>query len=456
MPTQVTTIETPGLGDRSYLVSDASVAAVVDPQRDVDRFLSEAERLGVAITDVVETHIHNDYVTGGLELAARTGARYWVAGADPVAFERQAVADGDRIEVGSFTLVAIHTPGHTPNHLSYALEEDGVATAVFTGGSLLYGTVGRTDLIGKEHTEQLTRAQRHSARRLVETLPEDASVLPTHGFGSFCSSASGSGGTSSTIGAEARSNLALTADSEEAFVATLLGGLTAYPRYYVHMAAINLQGPRPAILGLPRLIDPQELLERIRAGEWVVDVRERGRFARAHVPATISVELSDPFATYLGWTMPWSTPLTLLAPSEDDVLRARRELARIGIDELAGASLAKQEELLRNAEPASYQVVSFADLAEAEKAGRDLQVLDVRRQDEWDAGHLPRAVHVPFYELEARMSEVPEDREIWVHCASGFRASIGASLVERSGRKAVLIDDDWQSAGEAGLQVVAS
>jgi hydroxyacylglutathione hydrolase len=455
MTIKVTIVETPGLGDRSYLVSDGSLAAVIDPQRDIDRFLSEVDRLGVTLTDVVETHIHNDYVTGGPELAGRSGARYWVAAADEVGFERRPVADGDRIEVGSFALVALHTPGHTPNHLSYALEEGGRVTAVFTGGSLLYGTVGRTDLIAPDRTEELTRAQRRSAQLLVGELPEEAAVHPTHGFGSFCSSASGSGKDASTIGEEARSNLALTTGDEDAFVKALLGGLVAYPRYYAHMAPINRKGPPPSPLGLqPRRIGAAELAERIGAGEWAVDLRPRGSYCASHLPGTVSVELSDPFATYLGWTIRWGTPLILMAPSEHQVAEARRQLVRIGMDDLEGAAVGALEELTGEGEAASYPAVSFVDLAKATSDGDELLVLDVRRPDEWEAGHLPGALHIPFYDLEDRMAEVPDDQEVWVHCASGFRASIGASLIDRVGKRAVLIDDDWDQAAQVGLNIV--
>lgn len=452
MTCTVTTIDTPGLGDRSYMVSDAAVAVVVDPQRDVDRFLEVARRLGVLITDVVETHIHNDYVSGGLELARRCSARYWVAAADEVGFERRPVADGDRIDVGGFTLVAMHTPGHTPNHLSYVLEESGRATAVFTGGSLLYGTVGRTDLIAEDLTDELTRAQRRSGLRLMAELPGEASVLPTHGFGSFCSSATGSGRDSSTIAEESRSNRALSAQDEDAFVEALLGGLSAYPRYYAKMASINRSGPRPVPSGALGRIDAAALRERIRAGEWVVDLRPRGSFAAAHLPGSLSIELSEPFATYLGWTIRWGTPLSLLGESEGQVAEARRQLVRIGIDDLEGAAVGRLEDLLgRDAAPAGYRVASFSDLAGAQSD--ELVVLDVRRPDEWDAGHLPGALNVAFYELEDRMDEVPDAPEVWVHCASGFRASIGASLLDRAGRRPVLVDDQWERAGEAGLEV---
>src|SRR5580704_2826398 len=231
---EVVTIQTPALGDRSYLIHDGAEAFVVDPQRDIGRILAAAEACRVRITYVLETHIHNDYVTGGLALAGQTGASYVVAASEEVAFDRLLVRDNDQIIAGSLTMTVMHTPGHTPGHLSYVLSENGrVPVAVFTGGSMLYGAVGRTDLISPDQTDQLTRAQYRSVRRLAAELPDEVAVYPTHGFGSFCSATPTTGGAS-TIGAQRRSNMALTSDEDE-FVKGLLAGLTAYPRYYAHM-----------------------------------------------------------------------------------------------------------------------------------------------------------------------------------------------------------------------------
>ncbi|WP_246633580.1 MBL fold metallo-hydrolase [Pseudonocardia nigra] len=211
---EIETIETPGLGDRSYLVTDGTVAAVIDPQRDVDRVLEIASRRRVTITHVVETHLHNDYVTGGLDLARRTGATYVVAADDDVEFDRHAVSDGDVLEVGSMHLRVVHTPGHTHHHMSYVVESpDGTPQAVFTGGSMLYGATGRTDLLGAEHTDELTHAQFRSVRRLARELPAETEVFPTHGFGSFCS-ATPTSGDSSTVGEQQASNPALTMDEQ--------------------------------------------------------------------------------------------------------------------------------------------------------------------------------------------------------------------------------------------------
>ena len=445
---EVVTISTPALGDRSYLIHDGTVAVVVDPQRDTGRILMAAQARAVRITHVLETHIHNDYVTGGLALSDQTGASYVVAASEEVSFDRLAVRESDQIRTGSLTLTVMHTPGHTPGHLAYVLGESGrEPVAVFTGGSMLYGAVGRTDLIGPDQTERLTRAQYRSVRRLAAELPDGVAVYPTHGFGSFCS-ATPTVGTSSTIGTERRINVALRTD-EAAFVEELIAGLNAYPRYYAHMGPANRRGPRALDLTRPATADPVELRRRIDAGEWVVDLRERRAFARAHVTGTISVELGDAFSTYLGWIIPWGTPLTLIGESPDQVAEAQLQLTRIGLDEIAGAATGRAKALAVDGSLSSYRVTDFAGLA-AEWHRPGVVVLDVRRPDEWQDGHLDRAVHVPFWEVESRAAEVPVG-EIWVHCASGFRASISASILDRAGRQVVHVDDDWENAARSGL-----
>jgi hydroxyacylglutathione hydrolase len=444
--TEIITIETPSLGDRSYLLISGEAAAAIDPQRDIERLERILLNRGLRLTHVFETHVHNDYVTGGLELARRAGAEYVLAEADDVAFERTGARDGDEFAVGALVVRAFHTPGHTPTHMSYVVTEQGQPVAVFTGGSLLYGTVGRTDLIGEDATDGLTRAQFHSARRLARDLPGDASVLPTHGFGSFCSAQSTSGATASTIDQERRSNLALTLDDEETFVERLLGGLTAYPRYYSRMAPINRRGPAPLDLSPPAPVDAVEIRRRIHAGEWVVDLRSRHAFARGHLAGTVNFEVGDSFITYLGWTVPWGTPVTLVGDTMEEVAEAHTQLARIGIDRPAGGAGGGLATWGAGGEIRSYRQATFAELAEA---GDDVVVLDVRRPDEWAESRIDRAVHIPLHELEPRLAEVP-DGEVWVHCATGYRASIAASLLDRAGRKVVAVDDEWAAASKHG------
>lgn len=335
---EVITIATPSLGDRTYILVDGGWAAVIDPQRDIDRIESILAERNLRLAHVFETHVHNDYVTGGLELSRKHTCTYVLSAADTVVFEYTGAHAGDTFNVGKLTVTAVATPGHTPTHLSYAVSRDGETLAVFTGGSMLFGTVGRTDLISDAATETLTRAQFQSVRHLANDLPASAAVYPTHGFGSFCSSTTSSGADASTIGDERQSNVALTTADEDAFVAGLLGGFAAYPRYYAYMAPINRSGPLPVDLSAPAKLDPGEIRRRIHAREWVVDLRARTAFARGHLAGTINLAVGASFATYLGWTVPWATPVTLVGDSVDEVSEAQRQMVRIGIDRPAGSS----------------------------------------------------------------------------------------------------------------------
>ncbi|WP_032390486.1 MBL fold metallo-hydrolase [Rhodococcoides fascians] len=438
-------IETSSLGDRSYLVSHDGIAVVIDPQRDIDRVLALASYKNATITHVLETHIHNDYVTGGLELARATGAEYVVPEGDPVEYERRAVGDGDVVDAGSARFHVMHTPGHTHHHVSYVLRMGDEPIAIFTGGSMLYGSTGRTDLLGSEHTDELTHAQFHSVRRIAAELPADVEVYPTHGFGSFCS-ATPTTGDSSTIGEQQQSNPALTQD-EQTYVDELIAGLSAYPAYYAHMGVINTEGPAPIDLSTPEPVDPDELRRRIDAGQWVVDLRARTAFAAGHLDGSLGFELSTTFVTYLGWLYQWGAPLTLIGDTSDQIDEATRELARIGIDSPSGSAVGEIHSLAGDGRVRSYEVSDFAGLAETE---REIAVLDTRQQSEYSDGHIPGAVNIPLHELPHRLAEVP-DGEVWVHCASGYRASIAASLLDREHRTVVLIDDDYDRAVELGL-----
>ncbi|MEU7695356.1 MBL fold metallo-hydrolase [Microbispora hainanensis] len=443
---EIIPVETPSLGDRGYLVTDGKVAFVVDPQRDIDRVLRLAERRGVEIRHVFETHVHNDYVTGGPALASATGADYHVNAADPVEFDRCPIEDGDVVEIGPRTrLRAVATPGHTFTHLSYVLECPDRPPAVFTGGSLLHGTTGRPDLLGPEHTGALARAQHASAHRLARELPAETGVFPTHGFGSFCSAAQ-SDVTESTIGRELRVNPVLTRGEDE-YVKALLAGLDVYPAYYAHMAPLNLAGPDAPDLSPPRHADAAELHRRLRAGEWVVDLRSRTAFASGHLAGTLNFGLDGNLAVYLGWLLPWGTPVTLLGETPGDIARAQRELARIGIDRPAAAATGGPAEWAGDDKPASMPSATFADLA-AVRRSRPIVVLDVRREIEWRGSHLPGAIHIPLHELPARLGEVP-DGEVWTHCASGYRASIAASILAAAGRDVVAVHDAYDGRAAA-------
>jgi glyoxylase-like metal-dependent hydrolase (beta-lactamase superfamily II)/rhodanese-related sulfurtransferase len=438
----IETIETPELGDRSYLISDGVVAVVIDPQRDLERVYKIVADLGVTVRLVCETHRHNDYVTGGYALADATGATYVVPVKEDVAMPRVPVVDGEVIDVGSLRVTVVETPGHTEGHAAYIVgERDGGTPAVFTGGSLLFGSVGRTDLIAPERTRPLAHAQYHSARRLAQLAPDDAVIYPTHGFGSFCSSGPAIVEDSSTIGAERRRNAVFVARSEDAFVDDLVAGLTAYPAYYAQMAALHSEGRPAADLSEPAPVDASELARRLHAGEWVVDLRARRAFAASHISGTLGFELSNSFATYLGWLIPWGTPITFLGADAEQVRAAQRQLALIGIDRPAGATTEPVADLAGDTGLRSYPVATFADLADA----GDILVLDVRRVDEVATGRLPGALNIPLPELRGRLGEVPAGKPVWVHCLSGYRASIAASLLDAAGLDVVLVDDDLEN-----------
>lgn len=449
----VDTIEVSGLGNRSYLAGGEETAVAVDPPRDIDRVIAAAARRGVRISHVVETHVHNDYVTGGLELARVTGADYLVPADARVSFERVPVHDGDRAGIdgdAGLTLRALATPGHTPHHTSYVLEENGTAVMVFTGGSLLIGTVGRPDLVEPRLTEHLARAQHASANRLAAELPEEATVFPTHGFGSFCSSSQAEG-SATTIGKEKVSNEALTRDVDT-FVADLLAGLDDIPAYYTHMGPANAAGPAPVDLTPPAVADVDEIAARLAAGEWVVDLRNRVAFAAGHVSGSFNFEAEGQLATYLAWLIPWGRPVTLLAESAEQLAVAQRELVRVGIDRPAAAATGEPSAWVRQGEaPVSFPRATFVDLASRHPA-EGVVVLDVRRATERADAHIEGSVHIPVHTLHRRLREVPEG-EVWVHCAGGMRAAIAASLLEAVGRDVVAVDDSFDEAEKAGLTV---
>ena len=457
-------IDTPSLGDRGYLVTDGAAALVVDPQRDIDRILVAAADRGVAVTHVFETHIHNDYVSGGLALAGETGAVYHVNGTDDVALRRTAIGDGDVIEVGAMRVRVMATPGHTWTHLAYVVTDarTGDVAGVFTGGSLLHGSTGRPDLLGARHAPALASAQHASACRLAVLLPGHTPVYPTHGFGSFCAAAPTAGGPArgSTIAEEARVNPALTMAGDW-YVASVLAGLDVFPAYYPRMGQANTLGAdAPALLPPPRVL-PGQVPGRVAAGDWVVDLRGRRAFAAGHVPGSLSFPLGDAFATTLGWLLPDGAGLTLLGSTPAQVAGAQRELARIGVDRIACAAIGAPADWLGGEDPASFPVSGFHGLAAARRRG-GVTILDVRRPLEWAAGHIDGAVHIPLHELPGRLGELPAvgtglpPAVVWVHCQGGYRAGVAASLLAAAGHQVTVVDDDYGRAARAGLPVTGS
>jgi rhodanese-related sulfurtransferase len=343
------------------------------------------------------------------------------------------MADGEEVVVGDATLRALETPGHTPEHTAYLLLEGSASepSAVFTGGSLMVGGAGRTDLLGPERTEELTRAQCRSLRRLV-ALAEETLVLPTHGAGSFCASTT-SGPRTSTFGTERRGNPALALlEDEEAFVRERLLGLPRYPDYYRFMAPINRAGPDVlgALPGLPALL-PDQVERHTRDGGWVVDGRDRWSFAAAHLPGSINVEVDDSFAAYVGSVVPFGVPLVLVLPTPESAAEAVSQLLRIGYDHLLG-SLAggiaawQADGRLTRSYPAR-------DIAEVDATDPDAVVVDVRQPGEVAGGSIPGSRQIFLGDLHQRLTEIPSGRTAWTVCASGRRAAVAASVLDRAG-----------------------
>ena len=451
----VLTIEVPSLGNRTHLVHDCRVAVVVDPPRDLALVEDAAEAAGVAIAAVAETHVHNDYVSGGLALARRHGADLLVSADERVAFERVGVRDGDVLSYGDIEVRVLDTPGHTRHHQAFLARvggESGDPAALLSGGSLLLGTVGRTDLVDPRLAELLAGAQWHSARRLAQLDPSTL-LLPTHGFGSFCASTTVipiDGTAPATIGGQLATHPALLTE-RETFVTDLVAGLGPVPRYYERMDPLNRSGsgvatPRPA-----RRVTAEQVSDAVLSGSWVVDLRGRADFAAGHLPGSVSVEYSAQFATYVGWLVPWDDDIVLLTDTPEVLEPALRELARIGIDGVGAHVMTPAQPLTASYRRADWAAYRQARALSAATGTRPPVVVDVRQRDEWLDGHLPGALHLPVHEVETAGRRMPPG-ELWVHCRSGYRAGIAASLLHRAGRDVVHVDDAWERVGELQIE----
>ncbi|KUL45483.1 MBL fold metallo-hydrolase [Streptomyces regalis] len=429
-----------GLGNSAYLVDLGDGRALaVDASRDLRALHAEAERRGLTVAYAADTHLHADFLTGALQLAADDGATVLASATGRRAFEHRALSDGDEVDLGGLTLRALATPGHTDEHLSFLLLDGARELGVFTGGSLIVGSVARTDLLGADRAEELARAQYRSLRRLAR-LPDSTSVWPTHGAGSFCSAPPGAERTT-TIGAEKRANALLAAPDEDSFVRRLLDGLGSCPAYFDRLAEVNRRGPAvlAAAPSLPTLsgADVRQLLGR---GAQIVDVRRVEDFAAGHIPGALSVHLRDQFATWLGWLLPYDAPLVFVTAPGQDLGELTWQALKIGYERLCG-------HLTMDAWTAEGGERETVDLVPADRVG-DRPVLDVRQRSEWDAGHIPGAVGIELGALPGRTDEAPSS--VLVHCAHGERAMSAASLLQRTGHRDVAVlaggPEDWAEA----------
>jgi glyoxylase-like metal-dependent hydrolase (beta-lactamase superfamily II)/rhodanese-related sulfurtransferase len=438
----VTPLLDTGLGNTSWLIDlgDGRVA-VVDPGRHPGPFLAEAERRGARVAFSVETHLHADFVTGSRELAAY-GATVVAPAAGGLEWPHRPIRDGGVVDLGGLSLRALPTPGHTPEHLAYLLSDGDHPVGVFTGGSLLVGAVARTDLIAPERTDELARALWRSLHDQILTLPDGLPVYPTHGAGSFCSAPAGARRWT-TIGEERRTNPLLAAADEDAFVKALLDGLGTYPTYFAHLRELNRAGP--TVLGLPQPPLPALGLDDFRrhldGGATVVDTRPAATWAAGHVPGVLAIPLRPAFASWLGWLVERDAPLLFVVGPDQDRAELGHQCRQIGYDrivgELAGGTTAwAAAGLPLHANP----------LTDAGPRGRN--VLDVRQDAEYAAGHIPDVVHVELGQLP-RAGDRFDGIDV-VMCAHGERAATAASVLERARRPGVAVavggPEDWAAA----------
>jgi hydroxyacylglutathione hydrolase len=439
-----------GLGHLSTLVADDShgVAAVVDPRRDVDIYLDAARDAGVRITHVAETHLHNDYVSGGRELAALTGATHVIGVGANLAYEHRPVRQGDAFDIGALRFVALETPGHTPEHMSYAVTDTTRADEpllAFTGGSLLVGAVGRTDLLGGDNAVPYAHQMFRSLHDVLLRHEDFVGVYPTHGAGSLCSTGIAST-LNSTIGFERRYNAMLVPSDVDEFARLLLTGQPAFPRYFANMRPTNQAGPR--LLG-GRVPDPRPMpLDEVRAAlagsAVLVDLRSPAAHAVAHVPGSVSIPAGVSFGTWLGWVVEPDRPIVLLLDDPADWDDAIRQSLRIGHESVAGYLHGGFPAWIEAGLPVeSNGRLTVDELAQRLRSGDAPLLLDVRQTTEFVAGHIPGAVHIFAGDLQDRLASLPQDRPIVAMCASGYRSSVASSLLRSAG----FADVSWVSNG---------
>lgn len=428
------------LAQASYLIGSEGEAAVVDPRRDVDEYLAEAEARGLSIRWVIETHLHADFVSGHHELAQRTGAQIVFGRQAGASVPHQAVRDGDELRLGRVRLRFLETPGHTPESICVLVFEDEQAsepTAVLTGDTLFIGDVGRPDLVGARgrSAEEMAGLLFDSLHHKLLTLPDAVAVYPAHGAGSLCGR-NLSSETSSTIGEQRRTNYALRPMSREEFVRLATADLPEVPQYFARDVAINRDGA-PALAGrpLPPSLDPAGVKARVAGGALVLDVRPPAAFGACHVPGSVNVGLGGQFAAWTGTLIPHATPLVIVAEGEPQVREVVTRLARVGLENVVGWMAGGIVAWDRSGEPLGRLPQIPVDELDAQmREGRPgLQVVDVRRPGEYGSGHAPGALLHPLDKLEEQLAGLDPARPTAVICAGGYRSSAACSLLMRRG-----------------------
>jgi hydroxyacylglutathione hydrolase len=466
-PMQIRQFRVEGLGHLSTVVADetAGVAAVVDPRRDVDIYLAAARELDVRITHVVETHLHNDYVSGGRDLAALTRARHVIGAGAELRFEHGPARDGESFDVGRLRFTTRDTPGHTPEHVAYAvadLDRGEDPALLFSGGSLLVGAVGRTDLLGREHAHDYARAMHRTLHDVVLAHEDHVVVHPTHGAGSLC--ATGIASTpATTIGYERRHNALLRIADVETFATRLLRGQPTVPRYFARMRPTNQAGP--VLLGgrvpEPRPLSLEETRSALAAGALLLDLRPPADHSVSHAPGSQNVPLGPSFGTWLGWVVDPQRPLVLVLERATDWDEAIRQALRIGAeDQIVGhlrggfGAWADGGGPLESTGRMNVEELA-ARLAAAAPAEAPL-VVDVRQANEYEAFHVPGSIHITAGSLPDRLDELPRDHPIVTICAAGLRAGVAASILRSSGFENVSWVASgvpaWRAAGHATVR----
>ena len=454
------------LAHASYMVGcqRAKVAVVVDPGRDIDQYLRMAKREGLRLIAVAETHIHADYVSGARELADRVGARLYVSDAGPAdwkyqfaaQYDSQLVKDGDSFMIGNIKFEVIHTPGHTPESISFVLTDEGGGAdkpmGIFTGDFVFVGSIGRPDLLEEAagiqgSAEPGARDLFRSAERFKQ-LPDYLQLWPAHGAGSACGKGLGAI-PSSTVGYEKMFNPALQFTDENEFVKYILSEQPEAPKYFALMKRVNKEGP--AIIGdaeLPEFLDSTSF-NSVTAGATVIDLTPSTDFANGHVPGSINIPLGM-LAGWAGWVVDYSKPAYLIAEHEQ-LAEATRVLRKIGLDTVNGAFHRTAIEQAGMATE-SYPNASPRDLADPIEGGQ-VRLIDVRSNGEWDSGHIPHAKREFLGHLPEKLASFPDDEPIVVHCQSAARSAIAASIMQAAGKQVTNMSGGFAAWQDAGLPV---